>query len=79
LSLARLNAQAWQHVPDRDSGVYLYVDAHPSGDTPYVDVWDHKGPLIYFINALGVSIDPGGEKGIWLLEAIALFASGWLC
>lgn len=67
-------------MPDRDAGVFLYAGSRLlKGETPYLDVWDHKGPLIYFINALGVVLDPGGERGIWLLEALALMVSGWLC
>jgi len=72
---------AMQHrdMPDRDAGVFLYVGARLlQGNTPYVDIWDHKGPLIYFINALGVALDPGGERGVWLLEVMALLGSGWL-
>lgn len=65
-------------LPDRDSGVFLYVGSLLlRGGTPYLDVWDHKGPLIYLINAVGVFLDPGGEKGIWFLEAMALSLSGW--
>lgn len=60
-------------VPDRDSGVFLYVGQQLlEGRLPYLDVWDHKGPLIYLVNALAVLLSPGGEGGLWLLEALSL-------
>jgi hypothetical protein len=43
------------------------------GKTPYVDFFDHKGPLLYFINALGLFL--GGERGVWFLEFLLLFVS----
>ena len=33
------------------------------GKLPYIDLFDHKGPLIYFINMLGFAI-AGGKSGI---------------
>ena len=63
-------------LPGRDAGVFLYIGNQiAEGDIPYRDVWDHKGPLIYYINAVGVALTPGFETGVWLLEAIALLAS----
>lgn len=38
------------------------------GVMPYRDVFDHKGPVIHFFNALGHAI--GGYRGIGLLETI---------
>jgi|GEM_PF-1447461 len=56
------------HFPARDDGVFLYIgQGLLSGQTPYLDAWDHKGPLIYFINALGKLLDPAGEWGIFAL------------
>lgn len=64
-------------LPDRDSGVFLYIGKQIlSGEVPYQDIWDHKGPILYFINALGVLISPGSQWGIWLVESLLLsFAS----
>ena len=77
LAAAALIPNLTSSLPDRDSGVFLYMGERIlQGETPYLDVWDHKGPLIYFINALGVRLQPGGESGIWLLEAVALCATG---
>lgn len=61
-------------LPSRDSGVFLYVGwRFLNGDIPYRDVWDHKPPLIYFIDALGITITPHSLWGVWLLQFIFLF------
>ena len=39
------------------------------GKIPYVDLWDQKGPLIYFINALGYWLT-GNQTGIFLIEIL---------
>ncbi len=53
-------------LPRRDSGVYLYIGQQIlDGHLPYRDLWDHKGPLIFYINALGVWLTPGTLWGIW--------------
>ena len=44
------------------------------GKTPYVDIFDHKGPVLYFINALGQAIIPG-SLGIFILQILSLFAA----
>jgi hypothetical protein len=61
-------------LPSRDSGVFLYVGWRLlHGDLPYRDVWDHKPPLIYFVDALGISLTPGTLWGIWILQFLFLF------
>ena len=53
-------------LPDRDSGVFLYIGSRIlEGEVPYRGIWDHKGPLIYYINALGIALTPGSEYGVW--------------
>ncbi len=37
------------------------------GKVPYVDLFDHKGPLLFFINALGFSVGLG-KLGLFLLQ-----------
>lgn len=41
------------------------------GKTPYLDYFDHKGPLLYFINALGEWMI-AGRTGIFLLQIVGL-------
>ena len=58
-------------LPSRDSGVFLYVGWRLlNGAVPYRDVWDHKPPLIYFMDALGLSLTPHSLWGIWFLRVI---------
>lgn len=40
-----------------------------SGKTLYTDLFDHKGPIIFLINALGHLL--GGRSGIFLLQCIS--------
>ena len=61
-------------LPSRDSGVFLYLGwRFLNGDIPYRDVWDHKPPLIYFVDALGLIITPHALWGVWFLQFIFIF------
>ena len=54
-----------------DSGVFKSMGfAITQGKIPYVDFFDHKGPVLYFINALGQWLIPG-RLGIFFLQIIA--------
>ncbi len=60
-------------IPSRDSGLFLYVgDQILDGKLPYRDIWDHKAPAIFYINALGLWIAGRATWGVWLLEVISL-------
>jgi len=39
------------------------------GKVPYVDLFDHKGPILFFIEALGYSFGLG-RLGLWLLQLV---------
>ncbi len=57
-----------------DSGVFQEMGVcllH--GGTPYVDLFDHKGPILWFIQAFGIWISP--KWGILFLQTIVLFFS----
>jgi 4-amino-4-deoxy-L-arabinose transferase-like glycosyltransferase len=61
-------------LPSRDSGVFLYVGwRFLNGDMPYRDVWDHKPPLIYAVDALGITLTPDSLWGVWFLQFIFVF------
>jgi hypothetical protein len=61
-------------LPSRDSGVFLYVGWRLlNGDIPYRDVWDHKPPLIYFVDALGIALTPNSLWGVWVLRFLFIF------
>jgi len=62
--------------PGRDSGIFLYIGSLIlKGKMPYVAAWENKGPLIFYINALGLLISGGSRWGIWLLEFLFLLGS----
>lgn len=63
-------------VPQRDSGVFLYVaQTILDGGLPYRDVWDHKPPGVYYIDALGLLLAGHSLWGVWLLEFLAIAAA----
>ncbi|MFI3212517.1 MAG: hypothetical protein R3Y24_04165 [Eubacteriales bacterium] len=60
------------HMPDVDSAVWLSRGiAMKQGAIMYVDVWDHKGPILFVIQYLGLSATPHSFVGIWILEWVA--------
>lgn len=65
-----------QVSPGTDESVWLYF-AHGmhNGMIPYVDMFDHKGLLLYFIYYVGVLISNGGFWGVWLIILLLLFVS----
>ena len=63
-------------VPSRDAGVFLYVgQAALHGQLPYHDAWDHKGPPLYGIEALGLWLGRGSPTGVRALEIAAAAAA----
>lgn len=42
-----------------------------NGQVLYRDIFDHKGPLLYFLYGLGYLADRDGFIGVWLLEILA--------
>ena len=52
-----------------DSGVFQEIGVCLlQGGTPYVDLFDHKGPVLWFIQALGKWIN--SQWGILLLQSL---------
>lgn len=63
----------------RDSGVFSYIGWRIlNGEIPYRDVWDHKPPLIYYLNAMGQMLSPGSQWGIWIIQCIFLLVAAYL-
>jgi hypothetical protein len=46
-----------------------------NGHVLYKDLFDHKGPLLYFIYGLGYLIDKAGFTGVFLLQLLANFVT----
>lgn len=63
-------------IPNRDSGVFSYIGQMIlDGNLPYRDLWDHKGPAIYYINALGFYLGQGSRWGVWGIQFFSLFSA----
>ncbi len=63
-------------LPALDSAVWLRCGVGMlQGDVMYVDIWDHKGPVLFLIHYLGLMLTPHSLTGVWLLECVFLFAS----
>ncbi len=59
--------------PSRDSGAFLYIGWRwLEGDIPYRDVWDHKPPGVYAVDALGLRLGRGSLWGVWGMEVLFL-------
>ncbi len=64
-----VHATPFLYLPGRDSGFFMYASQQLlQGKTLYVDIWDSKGPLIFFINALGLFIGKDTRWGVWIVE-----------
>lgn len=62
-------------VTQMDSGIFLYIGQQINrGATPYVDVWDNKPPLIFYIDALGLRLTRGSPLGVVLLAYLSVLA-----
>lgn len=59
-----------------DSSVFRYIGWEMSMEkVPYRDFFDHKGPLLFFINYLGTLI--ARIRGIWIIEVAFLWATSF--
>lgn len=55
-----------------DASVYAFAGALiREGGTPYVTFWDHKPPLIYFVDAAALAASGGRTWGLWLATWLA--------
>ena len=77
LSIAILVALSFEQCPvlgqntGTDSSVFLYVgNMMLNGKFPYVDAFDHKGILLYFIQYIGLKFSGGSQTGVWLIEIL---------
>lgn len=65
------NHPFWFHG---DSGIFQEMGVClVQGGTPYVDLFDHKGPILWFIQAFGIWISP--RWGIMILQSLSLFCT----
>lgn len=73
------NSPHFLPVSGADAAVFVYIGDHIlDGDIPYLDHFGNKGPLTYYINALGLLIRRGSLWGVWAIQIPFLFASALL-
>ena len=59
-----------------DESVFIYIARMMrKGYVPYRDMFDHKGPYLFFFELIG---DLEGDTGIWILELIFAFVTSLL-
>lgn len=69
-------APSFRSVPGRDSGVFLYMASLVlEGKLPYRDVWDHKPPAIYYLDALGLALGGRTLWGVWAIQTLFVCAA----
>jgi hypothetical protein len=63
-----------------DSSIFLYVATQlRSGAALYRDVWDHKPPLIFRFDQLGLAIGSGSVGGVVVLNFVVVVVFFLLC
>lgn len=61
---------------ETDSSQFMTMGkAWTEGLIPYRDMFDHKGPLIFFVNAVGFFIAGGNKGGVACVQVVFLFAT----
>src|SRR5207247_1096516 len=60
--------------PAEDAGVFFYAAQRLlDGGAPYRDIWDHKPPGVYFVDAVGIAL--AGRTGVWFVQIAYLVAA----
>lgn len=67
------------HMPGTDNAIFLFMgEKILQGDLPFRDWYDHKPPLIFYLNALGLWLTQGSRWGVWVIELASLSAACYL-
>lgn len=71
LLCAGFTSPLYPHYTGRDSSTFLVLARGIlDGRIPYIDLFDHKGPVFYWMEAIGYFF--GGRTGVFFLECILL-------
>ena len=76
-ALALLQTSPWvAQTPNNDSGIFLYFGAQIlKGRLPFVNLWDHKPPMVFYLDALGLFMGGGSRWGVWAVEVLFIAAA----
>lgn len=62
----------YDNVEYLDADVFSVVGKYwAQGYLPYIDLWDQKGPIIFFVNAIGYGLT-NSRIGVFLVQVISL-------
>ncbi|MFL5574520.1 MAG: glycosyltransferase family 39 protein [Gemmatimonadaceae bacterium] len=71
-----LRNPSFQSNSTLDAAFFAYAgELVRTGGVPYLTFWDHKPPLVYFIDAAALTLSRGQVWGVWLASLSALLAS----
>jgi len=81
LDVSAIEIPSWKLMPGRDMGVFMYSGWRIlEGDIPYIDIWDHKPPLLLYVHAAAVAL--GDWWGVFIMQVgmvyVAAVMSYWL-
>lgn len=66
-------------IQQNDSSIFAYIGNQIlDGKLLYSQLFDHKPPLIYYLNAFGLWLNDGSFWGVWLIELTFILVSVWL-
>lgn len=65
-------------IPDNDNSIFVTMAKNIiQGDILYKDITDHKGPVIFFVNALALMLFKGKLIGIWVFEVLSMWLASF--
>lgn len=72
LLLSASTSPLYKDYCDGDSSIFMLIGkAMASGKRVYADYFDHKGPILFFINYLGFLLT-GSKTGVFIIQCITL-------
>lgn len=75
LLLSASTSPLYSDYCDGDSSIFMLIGkAITLGKNVYTDYFDHKGPLLFYINALGYWLT-GSKTGIFIIQCVMLSAT----
>ena len=73
------NSPHFKPISGDDQAVFVNIGDHIlEGEIPYLDHFDNKGPLTFYINAMGLALRPDGLWGTWAIQIPFLFFAALL-